>query len=84
MEKKFLVIPGVVRSKWDGDSHWITASQLMTLYKVNPAECIIFPEELGTSAWKYVERNYKQLIKLEPQYLGDYSQFWISSNSEQP
>lgn len=38
---KFLVIPGREQSKNDGDWHYITAAQLIRLYRVNPAECLI-------------------------------------------
>jgi len=39
--KRYLVVPGWVRSRVDGDRHWIGAERLMRLYGVDPAECVI-------------------------------------------
>lgn len=41
MKKKYLVIPGWIKSANDGEVHWVGASTLMRLYRVNPAECVI-------------------------------------------
>ncbi len=38
---KYLICPGIVKSQYDGEHHYITAGQLMSLYKVNPKECKI-------------------------------------------
>lgn len=38
--KKYLVYPGWVRSCSDGQMHWISARMLMSLYRVNPNECL--------------------------------------------
>lgn len=39
--KKYIVIPGEVRSQNDGDIHFISAQQLIHLYGVDPKECKI-------------------------------------------
>jgi hypothetical protein len=35
--KRAMVHPGYVRSRNDGDIHWITGRDLITLYRLNPA-----------------------------------------------
>lgn len=42
--KRFVVYPGEVISKEDFDRHWISARQLMSLYRVQPHECIVIDE----------------------------------------
>ena len=39
--KKYAILPNYVTSTIDGDMHFISASHLMRLYKVKPAECIV-------------------------------------------
>jgi len=39
--KKYVVIPGYVRSPNDGDEHYITPTMLARLFRVPLAECII-------------------------------------------
>jgi hypothetical protein len=58
---KYWVKPGYVKSKNDGDTHFINARQLMELYNVNPSECVVNPA------------NPEGLIILEPSYEGNYS-----------
>lgn len=65
--KKYLVIPGPVCSKRDGDRHYIEADKLMRLYGVNPADCIIHRHD------RPGERHDPSLIWLIPQYSGDYT-----------
>lgn len=38
---KYFVHPGRVKSLSDGDVHWITGEQLISLYNVDPRECKI-------------------------------------------
>lgn len=59
---KYLVCPGHVKSK-DGDTHYISARQLMQLYGVSPKECVIWQER----------RTYKGLIRLVPKKDGNYT-----------
>jgi hypothetical protein len=66
-ERKYLVVPGRVRSQNDGDEHFIGAARLMTLYGVEPNECVIAPE--NREGW----RAPGHLIVLAPRYDGDYS-----------
>ena len=67
--KKYAVFPGFIESKNDGDLHWISAHQLMKLYKVPPHKCVIVdyyhhPEDL--------HKNIKGLIRLSPRFHGNY------------
>ena len=43
----YVLCRGYVNSAHDGDRHFISASQLARLYRVNPADCVVyigFPE----------------------------------------
>jgi hypothetical protein len=62
MKPKYLVKPGYVFSKSDGDKHWISADKLIRLYQVNPRECVISHPYLDP----------EDLIVLEPRYDGNY------------
>jgi len=54
--KKYVVYPGFVRSRSDGDRHYVTSDMLMRLYKVRRAECmIILPPDR--------EKDYKLLVE---------------------
>jgi hypothetical protein len=65
--KKYLVCPGRIRSRADGDLHFISARQLIHLYGVNPAECMI--RRPGIVPQKELEGK----VILAPRYDGDYS-----------
>ena len=75
---KYLICPGVVTSKTDGDRHYITANQLISLYRVNHSECVVIPKN---------NKGYRpdgELIVLSPDYSGQYNvpQKTTSPNSE--
>jgi len=62
---KYITYPDYVRSKYDGDVHYISHVNLVELYRVNYNECVC------SSAFN--TGNYsKGLIKLKPKYNGDY------------
>lgn len=63
--KKCLLCPGRVRSKTDGDVHFISASNLARLYGVNMEECYIKSQTGGV--------DESRLIALHPQYSGNYT-----------
>lgn len=68
--KKYLVIAGRVRSRMDGDVHWITGAQLAHLYGVDPRECIFADERrLDPRTQHWIDRG---LVILRPRYGGDY------------
>ena len=63
---KYLICPGMVTSKTDGDRHYITANQLISLYRVKRSECVVMPKN---------NRGYipdDELIRLSPDYNGRY------------
>lgn len=76
-EKRYLVRPGRVMSKNDGDIHYIGARQLMHLHGVDPRECIVIP---GGEEWPpgfghlatEEQRQAAGLTLLEPMYHGNY------------
>lgn len=63
--KRYLVIAGWVKSKNDHDKNWVNADQLMQLYRVNPAECVVVKENSGRT-------QPENLIVLRPRRDGDY------------
>lgn len=70
--KKFAVYPCAIRSKIDGQIHFISCRELVDLYKVDPSECVFVTD--GVSE---VELDMStRLIPLVPRHNGDYSKFW--------
>lgn len=45
---KYAIIPGYVKSQYDGQVHYVDAPQLMRLYGVRRDDCIIVHKELPT------------------------------------
>ena len=68
MKKTYLVCPGIVKSKSDGDEHFITAKQLMSLYAVKPYDCLVVdcPESARGIKWE-------DYIVLRPNTEGNYN-----------
>ena len=66
---KYIICPGTVISKNDGDHHYVSADRLIHLYCVDRRECII--DSLG----RFRDRSYDALIKLYPRYDGNYPLF---------
>ncbi len=62
---KYLLHPGYVISKTDGNRHYITAKMLMKLYNVRPEECVIY---LPYRPYP----NQDKLIDLYPMGSGEY------------
>lgn len=71
MTKRFIVHPGPVHSKRDGQLHHVAATDLIRLYGVSPRECIIAEATPGQR--RYAEEKGVKLIHLKPRYDGDYS-----------
>lgn len=84
MKKKYLIIPGYVRSINNNERHYVSAQQLIRLYRVNPSECVVYKvpsflkdDEVPKSIWveRYERLNenlFKELIRLKPQWDGEY------------
>jgi hypothetical protein len=66
MQKKYLLCPGNVKSKTDGDFHHISPVQLKNLYGVPMKECLILSRLTTVD-------QIENLIHLKPKYNGDYS-----------
>lgn len=69
VQKKFIVQPDFILSKFDGDEHYINAHQLIDLYGVNPAECVLLPHpkdfkneiperEMGKPGWPVTDYEF--------------------------
>ena len=71
--KRYLVLPGRVYSRTDGDDHFISASQLMHLYGVDPRECVIGElEPHGDYSRRPLGMRGDDMIELRPDYSGRY------------
>jgi hypothetical protein len=69
--KKYLVQPGRVISSFDGQSHFISASVLIKLYKVSPNECVIERNDFMPMPGR-VMLGLEDLIVLKPRADGEY------------
>ena len=68
--RKYLICPGEITSKSDGDIHHISARKLMMLYKVHPDECYV----LRPDSPPHYQGLPKGLIALSPLYEGNYEE----------
>ena len=64
---RYLLYPGYVFSRFDGQRHFITAPQLARLYKVSLMECHIVHADQDLRGFRH-----EGLIKLVPRYSGNY------------
>lgn len=69
MKKKYVVYPGVIKSRFDGDRHYISAYKVMELYKVNPEECALISDDRPDII---LGLNLNHLIPLYPRNDGRY------------
>ncbi len=65
MRPRYLLCPGYILSKYDGDTHFISAGQLKSLYGVHWQDCDIEKREIDHNRYRY--------IRLFPRYDGDYT-----------
>ena len=65
----YVLVPGYVTSKSDGDRHYINAKQLQHLYGVDPTNCIEAPTGLAAKHWE----PPVDAVYLRPRYDGNYS-----------
>lgn len=72
----YLLFPGRVTSRTDGDKHHVTASQLAMLYGVPMSECMVMPPqspENHRARMDLLDRvRLGELIGLAPRFDGDY------------
>jgi hypothetical protein len=74
MKPKYVICPGYVTSKTDGQRHYIGAMQLIRLYQVDPKECEIYEPApwWPRSYYRMIEEHQQELIRLEPRFNGNY------------
>lgn len=68
---KYVLCPGFITSKTDGDWHFISAQQLAELYRVPMSECVTMPDMSDPR-----NRNWYKpqgAIELRPKYSGNYT-----------
>jgi hypothetical protein len=72
--KKYLVIADYVRSKNDGDRHYIGCNKLMNLYGVHAEECICLDSgDRSAPSIGWYHKRYPGIVELRPSYIGDYT-----------
>lgn len=64
MKIRYLLCPGYVFSKFDGDRHFISAEKLKDLYGVDWPDCDVLKPGINLNKYKY--------IYLFPRYDGNY------------
>ncbi len=69
--KRYLVMPGLVVSDWDGQLHWLSFSYLCRLYQVRPELCVNY-ETVPAALKPRFEPEVTKLIVLTPRHKGDY------------
>lgn len=75
MTRRYVLHPGYVRSKNDGQLHYVGAAQLADLYSVSLRECITYPQDGGTEGAirRRLWRDPVGAIHLRPKFDGDYT-----------
>ncbi|MGR8931942.1 MAG: hypothetical protein ACU836_15015 [Gammaproteobacteria bacterium] len=68
---KYVLCPGFIFSKNDGDRHYISARKLAELYHVSMNECVVKPDmdDPRYKGWRPPE----DAIELNPKYNGNYT-----------
>lgn len=71
----FVVIPGYVVSSNDNQRHYISAFELMKLYRVHHQLCVVYEPTMqwNESTYRMMNERCKNLIALTPNPLGNYS-----------
>lgn len=73
---RYLLCPGLVRSRADGDRHHVGASRLAMLYRVPMADCLVLPPqrpENHRARMDLLDRvRLGELIALQPRADGQY------------
>lgn len=72
--ERYAIYPGWVRSKNDGQDHFITASELAHLYGVRLDQCIVIEHDDYLKSWRReLIARASQLPGLWPRSDGDYT-----------
>lgn len=74
MTPKYVICPGRVRSRTDGQEHYVGPMQLIRLYGVNPRECEVHEPTPSWTAWDFrvAEERQRGLPRLGPRFDGNY------------
>ncbi len=70
---KYVLVPGHVRSRHDGDLHWIGVPTLAQLYGVKLRECVVYPDHDRAALQRQFDARHADLVWLYPQVSGDYT-----------
>ena len=77
MTARYLLCPGLVRSRVDRQAHHVGAADLARLYGVPMAECVVMPlqrPEFHRARMDLLDRvRLGELTALHPRFDGDYS-----------
>lgn len=66
---RYIIHPGFITSKTDGDFHYVGYQQLVTLYKVDPRDCGLYSPVNFYPA----DSMYEYIVHLYPRWDGNYS-----------
>lgn len=74
MKAKYVICTGFVRSRTDGQEHYVGPMQLIRLYGVKDAECEIHEPASGwtISDFMAAEKRQQGLPRLRPRFDGNY------------
>jgi len=71
MAIKYVICPDYVISAADGQLHWVSEVRLMSLFNLNPKECII-ADSRRPETFRGRERLIESLPNFYPRYGGEY------------
>jgi hypothetical protein len=72
-EIKYIIHPGNVFSKNDGDYHYISGERLIKLYNLNPKKCLIVRNPRPFSRMPFGMPDDPSYKHLYPRWDGNYS-----------
>lgn len=68
---KYVIHPGYIFSRNDGEKHFVSGKQLIRLYKVHPTECIMY--RYNPVVLQKLEELSEKVEHLYPRNDGKYS-----------
>jgi hypothetical protein len=68
---RYILFGGTTKSARDSDIHYVSARELMSLYRLSPADCILIDHESDLGKLHGLDRS--ALIDLHPRYDGNYN-----------
>ncbi len=73
--RRYVLHPGTVESRNDGQRHYVSAAQLADLYKVSLRDCIIYPtgDDTDSRFKRQAWRDPVGAVHLRPRYDGVYN-----------